>query len=65
MLAKFLGSETLTKIALALGVSQKDWARIVSTNGESLAKVIVLLLVVGFIMVRPSGLFAAKERSYE
>jgi urea transport system permease protein len=65
VLAKVLGSEGLTKVALALGVSQEDWARIVSTNGESLAKVIVLLLVVGFIMVRPSGLFAAKERSYE
>jgi urea transport system permease protein len=65
VLAKFLGSEALTRLALAVGISQDDWARIVSTNGESLAKVIVLLLVVGFIMVRPSGMFAAKERSYE
>jgi urea transport system permease protein len=64
-LAKFLGSETLTKVALAIGISQEDWARIVSTNGESLAKVLVLLLVIGFIMVRPQGMFAAKERSYE
>ncbi len=65
VLAKFLGSEWLTKAALAFGVSEEDWARIVSTNGESLARVIVLLLVVGFIMVRPQGMFAAKERSYE
>jgi urea transport system permease protein len=31
----------------------------------SMAKVIVLLGVIVFIMVRPSGLFAPKERSYE
>jgi urea transport system permease protein len=31
----------------------------------SLAKVVVLLAVIGFIMVRPSGLFALKERSYD
>lgn len=31
----------------------------------SLAKVVVLLAVIGFIMVRPSGLFAPRERSYE
>jgi urea transport system permease protein len=31
----------------------------------SMAKVVVLLAVIGFIMVRPSGLFAPKERSYE
>ena len=65
VLAKLLGSEGLSRAALALGVSPDTWSRVVSTNGESLAKVIVLLLVVGFIMVRPSGLFAAKERSYE
>ncbi len=65
VLAKVLGSEGLTRIALALGVSEEDWSRIVSTNGESLAKVLVLLLVIGFIMIRPSGLFASKERSYE
>jgi urea transport system permease protein len=65
VLAKFLGSQTLMKLGLALGFSEEDWGRIVSTNGEALAKVIVLLLVVAFIMVRPSGLFAAKERSYE
>jgi urea transport system permease protein len=65
VLAKFLGSEWLTKVALAFGVSEENWSRIVTTNGESLARVLVLLLVVGFIMIRPSGLFAAKERSYE
>ncbi len=31
----------------------------------SMAKVVVLLAVIGVIMFRPSGLFAPKERSYE
>jgi branched-subunit amino acid ABC-type transport system permease component len=31
----------------------------------SMAKVVVLLAVVALIMVRPSGVFASKERSYE
>jgi urea transport system permease protein len=31
----------------------------------SMAKVVVLLAVIGVIMARPSGLFAPKERSYE
>jgi urea transport system permease protein len=65
VLAKFLGSEWLSKAALAVGASEEDWSRIVNTNGESLAKVVILLLVIGFIMLRPSGMFAAKERSYE
>jgi urea transport system permease protein len=65
VLAKLLGSDWLSKVALVVGVSDEDWSRIVKTNGESLAKVLVLLLVIGFIMIRPSGLFAAKERSYE
>jgi urea transport system permease protein len=34
-------------------------------DNTSMAKVIMLLVVVGFIMIRPSGLFVAKERSYE
>jgi urea transport system permease protein len=65
VLAKVLGSEWLTKVGLFLGLSEEDWSRIVKTNGESLARVLVLLLVIGFIMIRPSGMFAAKERSYE
>ncbi|HEV3259925.1 MAG TPA: urea ABC transporter permease subunit UrtB, partial [Gemmataceae bacterium] len=65
VLAKLLGSEWLTKVGLALGLSEEEWSRIVKMNGESLARVLVLLLVIGFIMIRPSGMFAAKERSYE
>ena len=30
-----------------------------------MAKVYILLTVVGFMLIRPSGLFALKERSYE
>lgn len=34
-------------------------------GNTSLAKVVVLLLVIVFIQIRPSGLFVSKERSYE
>jgi urea transport system permease protein len=36
-----------------------------SGSSEILARVAILLLVVVFIMIRPSGLFAARERSYD
>ncbi len=32
---------------------------------ETLAKFLVLVLVIGFLLVRPSGLFTTKERTYE
>jgi urea transport system permease protein len=32
---------------------------------ETIARVLVLLLIVGFIMVRPSGLVKTRERSYD
>jgi urea transport system permease protein len=31
----------------------------------TMSKVVILLLVIGFILVRPTGIFAAKERSYD
>lgn len=34
-------------------------------NNTPLAKVLILVAVIGFIMVRPSGLFTTKERVYE
>lgn len=34
-------------------------------GNTSLAKVVVLLLVIVFIQIRPSGLFVSRERSYE
>jgi urea transport system permease protein len=34
-------------------------------GNTSMARVVVLLAVIGFIQLRPSGLFAAKERSYD
>ena len=36
-----------------------------ATNASQMAKVIILLAVVTFLLVRPSGLFVTKERSYE
>lgn len=34
-------------------------------GNTSMAKVVVLMAVIGFILARPSGLFASKERTYE
>jgi len=64
VLAKALESDWMVSGASWCGISRASWARVVS-NSDSLAQVLVLLLVVGFILIRPSGLFAAKERSYE
>jgi urea transport system permease protein len=37
----------------------------VSGSPLAMAKVVIYLFVVGFILIRPSGLFALKERTYE
>ena len=34
-------------------------------GNTSMAKVVVLVAVIIFILARPSGLFASKERTYE
>ena len=62
---KLLGSSWLQQVAEQIGISQGTWDRVVAQNGESLAKVLVLLLIIGFILIRPSGLFATRERSYD
>jgi urea transport system permease protein len=64
-LAKLLESDWLVSLAGWCGISPETWARVIGSNSESMSQVLVLLLVIGFIMIRPSGLFAAKERSYE
>ncbi len=65
VLAKLLGSEWLKDAAGKLDISSEDWNRIIGSNSDTLPLIFVLLLVIGFIMIRPSGLFATKERSYE
>jgi urea transport system permease protein len=37
----------------------------ISEVNQQMAKVTLLLLVIAFILARPSGLFASKERVYE
>jgi branched-subunit amino acid ABC-type transport system permease component len=34
-------------------------------GNEPMAKVVVLLAVIGFVLIRPAGLFASKERAYD
>ncbi len=62
---KLLGSSGMQQFAEQVGISQANWDRVVVQNGESLSQVLVLLLVIGFILIRPSGLFATRERSYD
>jgi urea transport system permease protein len=64
-MAKLLSTQWVEKFALWLGMTQDNWDRIIGTNSEIVAKVIVLLMVIGFILARPSGLFASKERTYD
>jgi urea transport system permease protein len=63
--AKLLSTDGVGKVALWFGVSPEDWGRIVGSNSEVVAKILVLLMVIGFILIRPTGLFASKERTYD
>jgi urea transport system permease protein len=63
--AKFLSVAWMKDLALWLGMSSENWDRIIGTNTEIVAKVLVLLMVIGFILIRPTGLFATKERTYD
>lgn len=65
VMAKVLGSDWLKNSAGWLGVLADTWDRVVGQDTETLAWIAVLFVVIGFIMLRPAGLFAAKERSYE
>jgi urea transport system permease protein len=64
-MAKILGTPWLGKLAAWVGIRPENWERIIGTNSEVIARVLVLLMVIGFILIRPSGLFAAKERTYD
>jgi urea transport system permease protein len=62
--AKFLGTSWTAETAAWLGIPVEDWTRMVINNTESLAKVLVLLGVVAVVLIRPSGLFVTRERTY-
>ncbi len=64
-LTKVLGSSWAADTGIWLGFPASDWAQAVGNNSESMAKVGVLLVVVAFVLIRPSGLFVTRERSYE
>ena len=65
LIAKVLGSEWLKNYAGWLGISADTWNRVVGSDTETLAWIAVLFVIIAFILLRPSGLFATKERSYE
>jgi urea transport system permease protein len=64
-MAKLLGAKWLQEFASSLGFSPHTWEQMVVRNSEAMSSVLVLIIVITIIWFRPTGLFAAKERSYE
>lgn len=63
--AKLLSTGWVADLAIGLGVSRENWDRIIGNSSEIVAKILVLVMVIAFILARPSGLFASKERTYD
>ena len=60
------GMGQLTGTVASGGLIGTSWSFIEKIiNNTPIAKVLILVAVIGFIMVRPSGLFTTKERVYE
>lgn len=64
-LAKILGAKWLETAASYVGIAPDSWEQIVGRNSEAMSNVLVLVVVIAVIWLRPQGLFATKERSYE
>jgi urea transport system permease protein len=65
VVAKVITSAWVIALALGLGVSRDTLTKMVGENSESMAKVVVLLVVIGLVLARPSGLFTRRERTYD
>ena len=63
--AKVIASSGMLAMALWLGFSHESFSKTLGENSESMAKFVVLLVVVGLILLRPSGLFTTRERTYD
>jgi urea transport system permease protein len=64
-MSKLLGATWLQQATSSLGISPHTWEQMVVRNSEAMSSVLVLIIVITIIWFRPTGLFAAKERSYE
>ena len=64
-LTKFLGTSWTAALAERVGISAIDWNQMFGSNSQSMAKVATLLVVVAFVLIRPSGLFVTRERTYD
>jgi urea transport system permease protein len=63
--AKLLRAPFLQEAAGELGISTETWTAVMVQSAESMNTVIVLGLVIVLILIRPSGLFATRERTYD
>jgi urea transport system permease protein len=65
VVAKVITSSWMIALAVGLGFSHEGYTKTFGENSESMAKFVVLLVVVGLVLLRPSGLFTVRERSYD
>ena len=63
--AKIITSSWMIALVIWLGFSRTSYEKILGENSESMAKFIVLLIVIGLVLLRPSGLFTVRERTYD
>jgi urea transport system permease protein len=64
-LTKFLGTSWAADLAESVGFTATSWNKMFASNSEAMAKVGALTIIVAFVLVRPSGLFVTRERSYD
>jgi urea transport system permease protein len=62
---KILRSPSLQEFAASIGISHEHWDRLIVMSVESMGRVVVLALVIVVILIRPSGLFVTRERTYD
>lgn len=65
IVAKLITSAWVIALFLWLGMTQESLAKTIGENSESMAKVVVLVVVIGLILWKPSGLFTMRERTYD
>jgi urea transport system permease protein len=63
--AKLIRAPFLEDAAGWLGMPPEHWTKMMVQTAESMAKVFVLALVIVVILIRPSGLFVTRERTYD
>ncbi|OAI53999.1 hypothetical protein AYO44_03705 [Planctomycetaceae bacterium SCGC AG-212-F19] len=63
--AKIITSSWMIALVVGMGMTRTSYEKILGENSESMAKFAVLLIVVGLVLLRPSGLFTVRERSYD